>query len=165
MKKYIVLLNWSHFFRYFTMMCCLNIGMGIFTLRGSMTEMILYIIFLYPLFILFLPSYYADFYKSQNNMDCLSVIPVPTRNITKLKISSRLFMMYIPAVCLTCVLLINHNTFGFFIIPNHLLACGVSHFIEKNRGDTDFYVQLFLFGVLPFIILFLIETGLWYKFA
>lgn len=164
MKKYITLLNWSHFFRYFITMCCLNIGMGIFILRGNMTEIILYIVFIYPLFILFLPSHYADFYKPQNNMDCLSVIPIKARNITKLQKISKLCMMYIPAVSLTCILLINHNSFGFFIIPNHLLACAAYRLIEKNRDD-DFYVVLFLFGVLPFIILFLLETGLWYNFT
>lgn len=164
MKKYITLLNWSHFFRYFIMMCCINIGMGIFILRGDMTEIILYIVFIYPLFILFLPSYYTAFYKPQNKMDCLSVIPMTARNMAKLQKISNLCMIYIPAVVLTCVLLINHNAFGFFIIPNHLLACAAYRLIEKN-SDDDFHVRLFLFAVLPLIILFLVETGLWYKFT
>lgn len=88
------------------------------------------------------------------------VIPVPVKQLTKLLKSSMYCMMFIPAVILTCMLLIQHSSLGFVILPDHVLAAAVYHFIKKQNDEENFMSLLFLLGTLPFTILFLIEIGL-----
>lgn len=160
MRKYITILLWSNFFIFFMGMCCTNMIMGSLILSNLSLGFYFVNLLTYLLLILFIPHYYENFYKPQNNMKVLMIIPVPFKNIAKLQKISMCCMTFIPALLLTCILLFHHNPFGFTILPNYLLVYAVYYLIKKLDDDENFLILLFIFGVLPLTILFLIEMKL-----
>lgn len=160
MRKYITILLWSNFFIFFMGMCCTNVIMGALILSNLSLGFYFVNLLTYLLLILFIPHCYENFYKPQNNMKILMIIPVPFKNIVRLQKISMCCMAFIPALLLTCILLFHHNPFGFAILPNYLLVFAAYHFIKKLDDEENLFLLLIIFDVLPFTILFLIEMNL-----
>lgn len=162
MKKYLCVLNWSHFFVFFILTCIANVMLGILLPRYQVNGNYFIVLFIYVIATVNCVLGYDRFYQPGHGIKVLETTPVNIEKVIRLYKISKLIMIFIPAIVGSLILLMNNSNMGWFIIPNSLIMLGFDYFIirsvkRKEIKEDEAPIVIFLVCEMIITLIYVIE--------